>query len=92
MSPRVLEIAFRETLNTTPLSYLRWIRMHSVRRDLLEEEPGSAQVKEIAARWGFIDPGRFAVGYRRLFGESPSETLKRSVVPLSKRLKDALRA
>ena len=49
-------------------------------------------VKDIAAHWGFVDLGRFAVDYKHLFGESPSETLKRSIRPLPKRLEDALRA
>jgi hypothetical protein len=36
--------------------------------------------------------GRFAVEYKHLFGESPSETLRRSARPLPKRLADVLRA
>jgi transcriptional regulator GlxA family with amidase domain len=31
----------------------------------------------IAARWGFEHMGRFAQGYRELFGERPSETIRR---------------
>ena len=33
-------------------------------------------VAELAARWGFAHPGRFAVAYRAKFGHSPSETLR----------------
>ncbi|MFD2500918.1 hypothetical protein ACFSTI_21320 [Rhizorhabdus histidinilytica] len=32
---------------------------------------------EIACRWGFYQFGRFAAQYRRLFGELPSETLRK---------------
>jgi AraC-like DNA-binding protein len=38
----------------------------------------SATVTEIATGLGFVELGRFSVEYRRMFGESPSETLHRS--------------
>jgi len=36
-----------------------------------------AMVKEIAIEHGFVELGRFAGDYRRMFGELPSETLQR---------------
>jgi AraC-like DNA-binding protein len=38
----------------------------------------SATVTEIAAGLGFVELRRFSVEYLRMFGESPSETLRRS--------------
>jgi transcriptional regulator GlxA family with amidase domain len=32
-------------------------------------------VTAVAWRWGFTHMGRFAIAYRRRFGESPSATL-----------------
>jgi AraC-like DNA-binding protein len=32
-------------------------------------------VKEIATGFGFLELGRFSVEYRKVFGESPSQTL-----------------
>ena len=46
-----------------------------MRETLLESEPENS-VSAIAARWGFDHFGRFAVEYRRRFGERPSDTLK----------------
>lgn len=42
-------------------------------RDSIDEHG----VQEVAARWGFWHLSRFASDYRTLFGESPSQTLRR---------------
>jgi AraC-like DNA-binding protein len=69
---RTLYKHFRQTTGLAPLAYVRKARFEAVRRDLLD---GSEQtVTAIAARWGFDHMGRFAHGYRLLFGERPSET------------------
>jgi transcriptional regulator GlxA family with amidase domain len=87
---RVLELVFHEALGVTPRKYLRWNRMNQAHRELLATVAGSASVKEIAAQWGFSEPGRFAVEYKHLFGESPSKTLARSAHPPRKRLTEIL--
>jgi AraC family ethanolamine operon transcriptional activator len=89
-SQRALEMAFRETLYTTPLRYLRWNRMNQVRRELLAGKRGSTTVRLLASDWGFKDMGRFAVDYKHLFGESPSTTLARSARPRPTKLGDIL--
>jgi transcriptional regulator GlxA family with amidase domain len=91
VSRRVLELAFREALGVTPVTYLRFSRMHGVRRELAAAAPDSARVKDICDRWGFSELGRFAVEYGRLFGESPSVTLRSRKGPPPRRLEDALR-
>jgi len=77
VSQRTLEYAFRETFGITPLSFLRQRRFHKARHELLVTRPGETTVGDIAYRAGFLEPGRFAMCYRRLFGESPSHTLRR---------------
>jgi AraC-like DNA-binding protein len=72
---RRLQIAFQETLNTTPTGYLRRVKLEHARADLLTGDHGVAST---AYRWGFTHPGRFAALYRTTFGEPPSETLRRS--------------
>lgn len=76
-SQRILEYAFRESLGVTPLQYLHLHRINRARVDLLGGDKGAITVSEVAEWWGFNELGRFAVEYKRLFGESPSVTLNR---------------
>ncbi len=71
---RRLQLAFQETLHTSPTGYLRKVKLEHARAELLA---GEDTVMAIAYRWGFGHPGRFATMYRETYGESPSETLHR---------------
>lgn len=71
---RRLQLAFQETLHTSPTGYLRRVKLEHARAELLA---GEDTVMAIAYRWGFGHPGRFATMYRQAFGESPSETVRR---------------
>ena len=76
VSPRALQYAFRLHLDTTPLGHLRRVRLAHAHQDLLAADIGSgATVTRIAARWGFLHPGRFAAAYRRAYGRPPMQTL-----------------
>ncbi len=73
---RALQYAFRRHLDTTPLAYLRRARLAHAHRELRAAQPfGDVTVGDIAARWGFAHPGRFASLYRDAYGTSPSSTL-----------------
>ncbi|MFJ6662211.1 AraC family transcriptional regulator [Streptomyces sp. NPDC091377] len=74
---RALQDGFRRYADTTPMTYLREVRLLRVHADLLESDPSNISVTEIATRWGFLHPGRFAIQYRERFGEKPSVTLRR---------------
>jgi AraC-like DNA-binding protein len=50
-------------------------RMHLARRALRAADP--TVTTQIATDYGFWELGRFSVGYRSLFGESPSASLRR---------------
>jgi transcriptional regulator GlxA family with amidase domain len=67
---------FRRHLDCTPLQYLRNVRLDLAHRDLLAAQRPEQTVAQIAARWGFMHTGRFAVLYRQTFGQSPHETLR----------------
>lgn len=78
MSVRAVQKGFRDELGTTPMLYLRDRRLERVRAELADALPSDGvTVTEVAQRWGFHHLGGFAVLYRRRWGESPSETLRR---------------
>ncbi len=77
VSQRTLLTAFREQFGITPQNYLRVHRLHLARRMLLKNAPQSTTVAAVATEFGFFDLGRFAGRYLLMFGEHPSETLRR---------------
>lgn len=77
VSPGTLQNAFRSFTGLTPNEFFRMRQLNRARRMLLEADPGDAKVTTIATQLGFTELGRFSVRYRRLFGELPSETLRR---------------
>lgn len=75
VTPRAVQYMFRRHLDTTPMAYLRRVRLDRAHRDLLAADPTCDTVAAIAIRWGFAHTGRFSRVYRAEFGESPSVTL-----------------
>lgn len=76
VSGRALFDGFRRFRDTSPMAHLRTVRLRRVRDDLLSASEG-VTVSAVASRWGFFEFGRFAGQYRQLFGETPSQTLRR---------------
>jgi AraC family ethanolamine operon transcriptional activator len=56
------------------------LRLSGARLVLLSAHDRCETVTEIATSFGFVELGRFSVEYRKMFGESPSETLGRRSV------------
>lgn len=75
VSERTVRNSFQTLYNVSPIRFLHLHRLHQVRRALRCD--ARASVTQVALRFGFGNLGRFAVEYRRLFGESPSHTLRR---------------
>jgi AraC-like DNA-binding protein len=75
---RALQHTFRRHLGTTPMAYVRQVRLQQAHQELLAADPTTgATVTEIAARWGFYHPGRFAQYYRDTYGRTPHQTMLR---------------
>jgi len=75
--PRTLETHFKMFLGTTPLGWVRQMRLARVRRELLHIGPQTT-VTDVALASGFSQLGRFSVEYRKAFGEAPSATIQRT--------------
>jgi AraC family ethanolamine operon transcriptional activator len=78
VSERCLRGAFQEFYSMSPIRYLRLRRLNQVHRTLRDADPLRTTVTRAAMRYGFWELGRFAVDYKTLFGETPSDTLKRT--------------
>ena len=73
---RTLHKHFHDEHGTSPMRYVRDCRFTQVRQALLQAGPQDS-VTTIAFHWGFCHLGRFSVEYRKRYGETPSETLRR---------------
>lgn len=76
VSARSLQRKFRASLGQTPIEALRTVRLERARRALLLAARGQT-ISDIALRCGFSHLGRFSIEYRRCYGETPSQTLRR---------------
>jgi AraC-like DNA-binding protein len=79
LSVRALQEGFARDLGTSPMTYLRQVRLRQAHAELEASDRGSTTVRAVAIRLGFLHVGRFAATYKATFGESPSETLSRSI-------------
>lgn len=75
VSERTLRSAFHKTCGLAPCRRLRMLRLSQARCALLAANWRRVTVTEIATAFGFLELGRFSVEYRKVFGESPSQTL-----------------
>jgi AraC family transcriptional regulator, ethanolamine operon transcriptional activator len=74
-SERTLHYAFTERFGMPPAHYTKVHRLNGARNDLCREPP--MKVSDAANNWGFWHLGQFAKDYQSLFGELPSDTLRR---------------
>jgi AraC-like DNA-binding protein len=73
---RTLRMCCAEFLGMGPNRYLQLRRLnmaHAALRDIISP---ATTVEEAAKRYGFSELGRFAANYRKVFGETPSATLR----------------
>jgi len=78
LNQRTLLRAVRAVHGMTSCHYLLALRLAEARRAFLCAATPAPSVTEVALRCGFRELGRFAVEYRAAFGESPSDTLRRT--------------
>ena len=77
VSERTLRAAFQESFGMGPARYLKLRTLHLIRNTLRNSDPSLTTVTGVASGFGVWELGRMAHDYQFLFGELPSETLRR---------------
>ncbi|WP_346891601.1 helix-turn-helix transcriptional regulator [uncultured Roseibium sp.] len=79
VSERSVYLGFRRFRNTTPMAYLKEVRLNLARRALLEARADKGMpVTGIALDCGYENPSQFSRDYRARFHETPTETVRRA--------------
>lgn len=78
VSERTLQYLFKRELGMTPKAYLKGQQLYKVHQLLWHAKQFTIEVRTIANQFGFWHMGQFAADYRKMFGELPSETLRRN--------------
>ena len=76
VSERTLRNTFNEYFGVGPIRLLKMRQLREIRAALLAADPAHETVASIAGRFGVWDFSLFARNYKRLFAESPSQTLR----------------
>lgn len=77
MSLRSLYALFERNAGTTPKMYIRQKKLERIHANLADANCPVRSITELAMDYGFVHLGRFSENYKSLFGELPSDTLKR---------------
>lgn len=73
VSERTIELAFLERFGLTPVGYINAMKFNEARNAILTLS-NKELISDVAKRIGFNHMGQFSAGYKKLFGELPSET------------------
>jgi AraC-like DNA-binding protein len=77
VTARTLQSAFRRYFATTPMGYLRQVRLERAHAQLQAAGPADGiTVAAVARQWGWANPAHFTATYRQRFGVPPSHTLR----------------
>lgn len=75
VSKRTLQAGFQQFKSTTPMAFLRHLRLDALHHELTMAEQVQS-VGRIARRCGFMHTGRLAADYNDRFGQLPSDTIR----------------
>ena len=81
VSVRTLYDRFKRAKGITPHAYIKTRRLRRIYHRLHASTGSVRSVTEVALEYGFCHLGRFSSEYKMLFGELPSEALRRASLP-----------
>lgn len=76
VSRRTLQYCMQDCLGLSPKQYIRSLRLNQVRRRFLDPEENK-NISDLAFEHGYFHLGQFGQDYKRLFGETPGQTINR---------------
>jgi AraC-like DNA-binding protein len=79
VSKQKLAKAFHNRLQVSSNSYIRYYRLKCIYQELSLARD-KKNITSIAMKWGVNHLGRFSLEYKQQFGESPSDTIRKSVI------------
>ena len=74
MSSSALHFHFKAVTGTSPVQYLKTIRLHKARMLMVQESVGASLA---ANRVGYESPSQFSREFKRLFGAPPADEAQR---------------
>ncbi len=77
VSKRTMQHGFKHYLGFTPKEYQQYIRLNGIHRTILSVKDPHITLSEIAVNYNYFHLGHFSAEYKKFFGESPSETLRK---------------
>lgn len=78
VSARAMQKGFVAAVGLPPMAYVRTVRLERVRAELISTA-GTRSITDIASHWGFTHLSRFSAYYKKQFGESPSNTVRKTL-------------
>ena len=82
VSKQKLSKAFRDRMQVSFNSYIRYYRLKCIYQELSLAQD-KKNITNIAMKWGINHLGRFSLEYKQQFGESPSDTVRKSILQQS---------
>jgi len=77
ISSRTLQYNFKSRLGLSPKEYIHYLRLNAIRKILISGDSTTVTISTLISKYGFLHPSHFGVEYKRVFGETPSQTLKK---------------
>ena len=77
ISARTMQYHFKQKFGMTPKQYLHHLRLNAIRKELIKGDPERVKIYEVALKYGFFHSSHFGSEYKKIFGETPSQTLER---------------
>ncbi len=75
ISESQLHYAFKKEYGITPKKYLQQLRFNTIKKELIAANPNSVTITDIAYKYNFLHMSHFTTEYKKIFGQTPSQTL-----------------